>query len=97
MIEFTQAVFTIDDQEKFNGIHDGRLWNGFAVPFFAYDEAVKIMEYVRDGINEDPIIETIDHDFMVSNGDGWYKLATQLLHEGRTYWLISDGWCWDKV
>jgi len=42
---FHRAEFCLElSEETFSGYTDGDTWNGFACPYFLYDEAVRLLE-----------------------------------------------------
>lgn len=43
---FHEADFCMDlSAERFSGYTDGDTWNGFACPYFPFDEAVRLLEH----------------------------------------------------
>jgi hypothetical protein len=89
---FTQGLFSIDCGPQFQGITDGRLWNGWARPLFTLETMKAIQEWVSDGIN-DPIAIDGDRVFDVYIDES--VECDQTVVDGVTYYEI-DGWCWDQ-
>jgi hypothetical protein len=90
---YTQGTFSIDCGPQFNGITDGRLWNGWATPLFTLETMREIQAWVEDGININPIAIEGDKVFDVYE-DERTECATVAI-DGVTYYAI-DGWTWDQ-
>lgn len=43
-----KAFFTIEGEEKFQGITSGQRWNGFECPYFDLETAQKILSTLQD-------------------------------------------------
>lgn len=48
MDEKIAGVFTIDNTELYEGYTDGRTWNGWEMPWFKLDIALKVAEKIKD-------------------------------------------------
>lgn len=86
------SIFSIDRGPKFPGITDGRLWNGWACPWFRLETMSEIARWVEDGIN-DPIEIDGERIFEVYETER-IELETMVV-DGVKYYQIS-GWCWDE-
>lgn len=93
MTTYTQGTFSIDCGPKFDGITDGRLWNGWACPMFTIGAMRAIHDWVEDGINVNPIAIEGDKVFEVYEEER-IECATVTIN-GVTYYG-TDGWCWDQ-
>ncbi len=54
--------FSIEGEKPFNGYHDPtRLWNGWHCPYFEWDEAVKISEWLNKWKGEKELVPDFDN------------------------------------
>lgn len=96
MSEFSKAIFTFDDEDKFEGYTSGLTWNGWQVPLFTKEQVEPVITYLNqnpDGVKlswENSEIKVLDDDisFLISprlcNIDGdihLYELSLGLVWE----------------
>jgi len=90
---YTNGIFSIDCGPQFQGITDGRLWNGWACPLFTLETMKEIQAWVEDGINVNPI--AIEGDRVCNVYDHEQIELTTTVVDGVTYYEL-DGWCFDQ-
>jgi hypothetical protein len=76
---------------KFHG------WNGFHVPTFSYDEAMRVLRYIRDDAGTVEVLE------IGTLGERWGKITYADLNSGDVVTMepnerggyVFDGWTWE--
>ena len=94
-----KAIFTIGEYPKaYIGYTSGRLWNGWATPYFEKEEAIKVME----GFNECAEFpmqydEVYDQFYILDSESGelekWEKTIA-ITAEGTKYVYGIGAYCW---
>jgi len=93
---FYRAKFAVEGIEKeFEGWTDGRLWNGWANPYFAFDEATLVASSMNGRYDR------VQDAFITTAGEEEVWAGQQIpLDDGsqRTvYPLGASSWCWDEI
>lgn len=90
-----QATFTIDDENFFEGSYDpSDLWNGFAVPRFDWENAVKIADWLNQQAKKFPedstkaLIRPEAMQIHIIEGENVD------VFDGPTYAIGAGAWCW---
>ena len=99
-----KAVFTIDEYPKaYIGYTSGKLWNGFATPYFEKDEAIRVAEGFN-GCAEFPMqYDEIYDQFYILNTETTeletWKGTDMPTENGikHLYGIGAYSWVWDRV
>jgi hypothetical protein len=95
------ATFIIDAMpgHVFNGFTIGNMWNGWARPFFTYDEAQRIVAaHKEQGLNAYYDHESDGFAFEVSCPSGDYDLFHKMeIASMRLYPVGSGNWIWEEA
>ena len=95
-----KAIFVFDDF-KFPhiGYTSGRLWNGWATPYFEVDEALEIMEEYNKERDEKMTYDKETDTFRVAETEEIYKGENCQTEEGikHLYGIGAYCWIWDSV
>ena len=99
-----KAVFTIDCFPKaYIGYTSGRLWNGWATPYFALDEAKRVMEGNNETAQYPMEYDNIYDQFYILDKESgeletWKGIDISTA-EGikHLYGIGAYSWVWDKV
>ena len=101
--ELKKELFQVDGLEgSFTGYHNGGRWNGWMMPAFEYEEAVKIMEAFKNSADDlkawydkdsDAFTFQIDID---SDEEDVYEAFTATVdgEEKKLYDIGSAYWTW---
>ena len=87
------STFSIERGQRFPGITNGSLWNGWACPWFRMETMREIQKWVEDPVND---ILQIEGERIFEIWDTEKIELETMIFEGVTYYHIS-GWCWDEV
>ena len=99
-----KAIFTIGEYPKaYIGYTSGRLWNGWATPYFEFDEAKRVAEGFNE-CAENPIQydEVYDQFYILDKESGelekWEKTLA-ITPEGTkyVYGIGAYSWVWDEA
>lgn len=96
---FTGDWLLADNRYRFfRGITDGRTWNGWAEPYFAKGEALRLFDVLsKDTNTANPRVEyDAAADEFVQIMDGERYPEGTIVREGTRYYRIGAGWCWDE-
>jgi hypothetical protein len=92
------AIERVDNE--FQGWTNGRLWNGWAMPYFEHTEAQRVIEAVTDSKwNHDAVRDC----FISTNSDGEEEIwPAQLItalggQQVKVYGIGAGAWIWDEV
>jgi len=95
-----RTTFAIEGfDETFLGWTDGRKWNGWAMPYFEFCEAEKVVELLGDGhrqfIAEKDIFRTQGQD----GDEDWEGRFITVLGgtEVKVYGIGAGSWIWDEI
>lgn len=97
---FKQAHFQIDGGIKYQGIHQGTFWNGWAMPHFPLDVGLKMAEDMNAVTTEEKLVyhpETDSFILEVSyiDKEEWESFKGELI-DGEMFYPIGNGsWIWD--
>lgn len=96
-----QARFGIEGVDaEFQGWTNGRLWNGWAMPYFEFSEAQRAIEMLTDSKGK---YDAERDCFLSANSDGeeeiWGALSVTLLGgaQVKVYGIGAGAWIWDEV
>lgn len=97
-----KAVFTIDYVPKaYIGYTSGRLWNGWATPYFEKEEAIRVM---HDYNSERDVSEHMSYDegndmFIIRCEDEYWTGEDIRTKEGikHLYGIGAYSWIWDEA
>lgn len=93
-----KAIFVIDGiNDAFIGFTKGETWNGFACPYFSYDEATRIMHQYKQFPMQSMVYIKSDDCFLCYDGryHGYdYKTADRNQH---LYPIGNSVWIWDQI
>ena len=99
---FRKTVFAIDDHCPCVGYTEGHLWNGWATPYFPFEEAVRVMDDFNQ-FAEFPIRynEETDSFILYDDGNNDYEIWKGYDHpteEGiqHLYSIGAFSWVWDE-
>lgn len=98
----TKANFTMDFiDEVFTGYHNGGTWNGWMMPSFEYEEAVKILELYKDDECMDAKYDAENDAFTFhiegeDEADVYQGFEAVVNGETKKLYDIGSGyWTWD--
>lgn len=101
---FKPQDFRIDlSEEVFHGYSDGDTWNGFACPYFDYNEAVRVLNTLGNKweYNEEQKVFTVfDLDDDEGESDPVEYEMVELFIDGickEAYGIGAYFWIWDLV
>ena len=97
---YRRASFSLEafDDHEFEGWTCGKLWNGWAQPFFEYQEATRLTEVLEDQVR----YESLQDAFISSFGDEEEVWAAQTIDlpdggQAKVYPIGAGSWTWDTV
>lgn len=97
------AQFAIDflEGKTFQGYSQDEYWNGFACPYFSFEQAQQVAEAWRASGSDARYDGEVDaFSFEVNTGEGAkeYESYSGLLIEGmKLYPIGSSNWIWESV
>ena len=95
------AKFTIDvyEEQSFEGFSRGEDWNGWACPYFTFEQAQQIMEAHRQrgwkaeyNESEDKFVFNFSHD----GNDGTDAFSAELIEGKKLYPIGAFCWIWEE-
>ena len=96
-----RSRFEIEGVEaEFAGWTDGRLWNGWAMPYFEVAEAERVLKLLTDGQGR---FDSEKDCFVTRNSDGedeiWEGRQIPVVggQQVRVYGVGAGAWIWDEV
>lgn len=94
----TKFVIDFIPSKAFEGFTDDRLWNGWACPYFSFDEAQKIAEAQKElGLNAYYDADSDGFAFEVENTGGEYDIFPSEVIDGRKLYPVGAGcWIWEE-
>ena len=103
---FYKTNFIINNDEPgFQGYTNGKKWNGYACPYFTYDETVRLLtfwgnqnkKYYNKWVYSGPK-DIFYIDDGCGNSDELDKIRSIIIQVGdekiKTYNFGDHGWCW---
>ncbi len=97
----TTAWFEIDGGKQYPGYTAGGLWNGWAMPLFTYETAMKMAkDMVADNCMDFIYSKALDKFIIAFEGDTDPEVYDYTLHtvnglETKLYGIGAGAWCWD--
>lgn len=91
-----QSKFTIESipRQQFEGFTDGGNWNGWATPYFSFEQAQRIVEAHNSGNAR----YDEENDQFVFNIDDEEEFYPAVLEDGRKLYSIGNGsWIWEEA
>jgi hypothetical protein len=103
-----ESVFYLDimEKKKYNGYTTGETWNGWACPYFKFEEAEKIAEdqdllnqiSSGDARHEAKYVEDEDQfSFYEPYNDEWYDFKAVEINGEKLYPIGTRYWTWSEV
>ena len=99
----SKARFTVDDEAHFDGYHCGEEWNGFACPYFEFNEAIKVMDKMYS-INGEPTwtfdVDSFGALYDPDDAESLDVWLSEIVKCGDEYKLVfgigGKCWAWSK-
>lgn len=98
-----KTVFTIDNiNDAYIGFTRGNNWNGWACPYFSYDEGIRVMQGFNECAENPMHYDEATDSFRVNDEEGWececYKGIDITTPEGikHLYPIGNSCWVWDQ-
>ena len=97
---FYGADFNMDiSEEVFSGFTDGDTWNGFACPYFTYDEATRVLEEMGAGWEYDSRKDAFN--VLIPEGTEPDEYGSIMIRldgkEIKTYAIGAYAWVWNII
>jgi hypothetical protein len=96
-----RAKFAIEEADtEFEGWTNGKCWNGWAMPYFEFVEAQRVVELLTDPKGK---YDAVRDCFISINGDGeeeiWEAVNVSLLGgvQIKVYGIGAGSWIWDEM
>lgn len=96
-----RAKFSVEGADaEFQGWTRGQLWNGWAMPYFEFSEAQRVIEALTDPKGK---YDAERDCFVSANGDGeeeiWQAERIAVLggQHVKVYGIGAGAWIWDEV
>lgn len=98
-----KSTFSVDGEKTFTGYHDpDKTWNGWAVPFFTWENACDIAQWYNEWSGDEPYILKIDqknkiiYDHTIEDEDYEITGVPTLTVDGviPLYAVCSGYWIW---
>lgn len=97
---FRKAVFQLEDfDEQFSGWSDGRLWNGWAMPYFEIEEATRVIAAISpDGGKYDSTSDAFITPAWDDEVELWAGVLITLPdgEKVKVYPIGAGSWIWDS-
>lgn len=94
-----QSRFTIEalPGEAFDGYSIGENWNGWACPYFTFEEAIRIADAHEKILNVKITYKDSDDMFILNPIDEVEEYASILIAGKKLYPMGSFSWIWEEV
>ena len=96
-----KARFTIEGGEgEFIGWTDGKSWNGWAMPYFEFDDAKRVVDVLTDSKGRYDAERDCFVTFDTDGGDDIWEFRTICLlgnQQVKVYGIGAGAWIWDEM
>lgn len=92
--------FTIDslDSKRFEGFTCGEIWNGWACPYFTFEEATKIVDAQNANGSYSAYYDEAKDTFVFSfSNEEKEEYSAENLGGEKLYGIGSGSWIWEEV
>ncbi|MEN6569043.1 MAG: hypothetical protein ABFC18_03420 [Rikenellaceae bacterium] len=95
--QIKESEFSCDGENYYKGFSLGEKWNGFEVPYFRYDEAVKILEdSKKNELINSYSFNLTTKKFTVIDDYQTPEIIPMIYIDNKYAWSIGGfGWSWE--
>jgi hypothetical protein len=100
------ATFSIDclPESHFAGFNKGESWNGFACPYFTFDQAQEIVAAwqargweARYKPRSDSFVFAVNQDLQTGESDDYEEFSGLVVDGEKLYPVGAGSWIWDET
>lgn len=93
-----QSIFTLEalPSYQFKGFTNGDEWNGWACPYFTFDEAVRIKNAHNNAGLLDAYYDEQKDIFVFEFPDGSEEYKSDVINGNTVYAIGNGAWIWEE-
>jgi hypothetical protein len=81
----------------FSGFTFGEEWNGWACPYFPFEQVQKIVEAQNVSADIKARYDSSQDKFVFEFSDGTEEYNAEIFPEGKLYPIGNSAWIWEEV